>query len=403
MYFKTNEKTECCGCTACVNACPKTCIHMFFDEEGFAFPEIDASKCIHCHLCESICPVEHPNYSNSDAPEAFAVLLKDLEQRKLSSSGGAFYAIASFVLSNGGVVFGATMDEKHHVRHIAIDSEDELYRLRGSKYVQSDLDGVFLLVKQVLRRGQLCYFVGTGCQVAGLKSYLRKDYSNLITSDLVCHGVPSQKLFDLHIDYLEKKYKDKVIDYQFRDNKTWGGCEIVRFYKRKPLVKPSYELSPFLYSFMYGMTLRYSCYECKFAHIPRQGDVTLGDFWGAKEFFPSINDSSGVSLILLNTEKGKFLWDRIKDAFDFSKTTVSNGAKYNGNLMHCSERPSVRDRVYKMIESQGYVAVSKSVFRSSKRFKVRLFYAIKNNRLLYTILPVYRKIKEWKRTKTASV
>lgn len=394
MYFQSKNKSECCACTACVNACPKSCISMVQDEEGFAYPVINEATCINCHLCEHVCPVEHPDYGNAENPDTFAVLLRSVEERKKSSSGGAFYAIASFVLKNQGLVIGSTMDEKHQVRHIAVESLNELYKLRGSKYVQSDLGDVFSQVKQALQENRWCYFVGTGCQVAGLKSFLKKDYPALITSDLVCHGVPSQKLFDTHIAYLEDKYHDKVTDYQFRNNKLWGGCEITNFAKHKPIMNPSYELSPYLYSFMYAMTYRYSCYDCKFACIPRQGDITLADYWGVKEFFPQVDTKHGVSLVLVNTEQGKKIWELIKSDFEYYQSTVADGAKYNGNLVRKSEKPLVRDGIYKKIEEDGYKSVAETTFKSPIIWKIKLIYALNNCVLIQPLLTIYRKIKK---------
>lgn len=393
MYFQTKDKSKCCACTACVNACPKSCITMVTDEEGFAYPEIDISNCINCHLCEKVCPVEHPDYSGSITPDTYAVLLKDVEQRKKSSSGGAFYAIASFVLKNKGIVVGATMDEQHQVRHIAVESMDELFRLRGSKYVQSNLKDVFLMVKKALQEDRWCYFVGTGCQVAGLKAFLHTQNTKLITSDLVCHGVPSQKLFDTHIAYLEQKYHDKVINYQFRNNELWGVCEIADFANRMPVMNPSYQLSPYLYSFMYAMTYRYSCYDCKFAKVPRQGDITLADYWGVKEFFPQIDVHHGVSLVLVNTETGKRVWELVKEACIYYQSNIADGAKFNGNLVHKSEKPSVRDGIYKRIDVIGYKKVAETIFKSPDLWKIRIIYFIKGRRLLNGLLNKLKAIK----------
>lgn len=393
MFFQTSNKAECCACTACINVCPKSCITMVQDEEGFSYPVIDRTNCIECRLCEKVCPVEHPDYSNTDKPDAYAALLKDVGERKKSSSGGAFFAIASFVLENGGIVVGATMDEKHQVRHISVDSKSGLNRLRGSKYVQSRLDDVFKEVKQALQDDRWCYFVGTGCQVAGLKSFLKKTYPRFITSDLVCHGVPSQKIFDLHIAYLEEKYQDKVVEYQFRNNSLWGGCEIVDFATRERIINPSYELSPYLYSFMYAMTYRHSCYDCKFACVPRQGDITLADFWGVKEFFPNVDVSSGVSLVLVNTETGRQIWEKVKDYYEYYKSTVSDGAQHNGNLVSKSPKPAIRDGIYEKIEKEGYKKVAETDFKSPRIWKVKLINSINNSRLLKLLLHIYRKIK----------
>ncbi|SHF69991.1 Coenzyme F420 hydrogenase/dehydrogenase, beta subunit N-term [Bacteroides faecichinchillae] len=368
MYFKTLSKSECCACTACEHACPVSAITFLPDEEGFLYPSINKDKCINCGLCERVCPVAHPSYSNSEAPAAYAAMVKDVEQRKKSSSGGMFYAIACWILQQGGKVYGASMDENHQVKHIGVDNVNDLQLLRGSKYVQSDLQCVFADIKNDLKAGRWCYFVGTGCQVAGLKAFLRKDYETLLTSDLVCHGVPSQWLFDRHIQYLEEKHKGKVSGYQFRNNKTWGGSEIFNLRNPKGKVKrykfPSYNLSPYLYSFMYAMTYRYSCYDCKFARIPRQGDITLADYWGVKEFFPNLDSSKGISLTLVNSPKGAVIFEQIKNMCEVWHSTIADGAKHNGNLIHVSEKNGLREISYREVKEKGYAKVAKKTFRA---------------------------------------
>ena len=259
--------------------------------------------------------------------------------------------------------------------------------------MQSDLGEVFSQVKQTLQDGRWCYFVGTGCQVAGLKSFLKKNYENLITSDLVCHGVPSQKMFDKHIAYLEEKYNDKVIGYQFRNNSLWGVCEIADFANHKRVINPSYELSPYLYSFMYAMTYRYSCYDCKFACIPRQGDITLADYWGVKEFFPQVETKHGVSLLLLNSEQGKKIWEQVKDDFEYYKSNVEDAAKYNSNLVKKSKKPILRDGIYERIEEEGYKSVAETIFKSPNIWKIKLVNALNNSYIFKPIMAAYRKIK----------
>ena len=204
MYFKTLDKKECCGCTACASACPQQCISMIQDEEGFYFPVVDKTQCIECGLCEKVCPFEHPKYENTEITEVYASYIKDIEQRKKSTSGGVFYAIAQWVICQGGVVYGAAFDKNFKLRHIGVENLKDLEQLRGSKYLQSFLGNVFIEIKKNLKAGRWVYFTGVGCQVAGLKSFLHKKYDTLITSDLVCHGVPSQLMFDWHLNYLQK-------------------------------------------------------------------------------------------------------------------------------------------------------------------------------------------------------
>lgn len=223
MYLISYIKDECSGCTACEQVCNIHAITMQPDKEGFFYPVKNLDKCTNCGLCEQVCKFTNPFYS-LEKPLVFAAYMKDIQERKKSSSGGTFYAIAKDIINNGGVVFGAVMDENLNVHHSCAQTIDELQALRGSKYVQSDLQDCYSKIKGFLKSSRLVYFTGTPCQVAGLKGYLRKDYPTLLTSDLVCHGVPSQSLFDKHIEYLKNKYSSSNIsNYQFRNNEAWGG------------------------------------------------------------------------------------------------------------------------------------------------------------------------------------
>lgn len=382
MYFKTLDKKDCSGCTACVGACPKQCISMEADNEGFFYPVIDKAVCINCGLCERICPFEYPQYDNTDNPKVYATYLKEEGQRILSTSGGIFYAIAKWVIEQRGIVYGAAFDDNFKLKHFGVDSMEELYLLRGSKYLQSYLGNVFADIKDYLKSGRWVYFVGVGCQVAGLKAFLRKDYDTLITSDLVCHGVPSQQMFDWHLDYLRYKEKGRIISYSFRDCEGWGGCETYKYVSqtRGKGIKRlySYSLSPYLYSFMYAFNYRYSCYDCKFARIPRQGDVTLADYWGAKKIFPELDVSKGVSLVLVNTSRGKCVWNQIKASVYFVESCVKDAAKENANLIRQTPMPEIRRRCYEMILQRGYKSVAENEFRAPHYLGVKCRIILRN-------------------------
>lgn len=394
MFFESYRKNECCGCTACLNACPTRAITMQEDKEGFYYPSVNEELCVQCNLCRKVCSWDHPKYENEVAPLTFASVLKDKVERQRSTSGGLFYAIAKWIIEQGGVVYGAAFDNNLQLNHIGVDNVTDLQLLRGSKYIQSNLGRVFLNVKENLEKGKWCYFSGTGCQVAGLKAYLRKEYSKLITSDVVCHGVPSQKIFNQHIKYLEKKYQDKVLKYLFRDYKLGGGSEIVSFRKRKPVINRTYFLSPYLYSFMYGYISRPSCYECKFAYIPRQGDITLADYWGVKHFFPKFDNSNGCSLLLLNTEKGRKLWDQIKISCKYEVSKIEDATLYNSNLTQPTNKPEIRDKVYLLIDEQGYDSVANQLFRSPNYIKLKIINNILNLSALKPLIYMYRRIKK---------
>ncbi|WP_157445256.1 Coenzyme F420 hydrogenase/dehydrogenase, beta subunit C-terminal domain [Bacteroides cellulosilyticus] len=399
MYLVSGNKSECCGCTACQQVCKEQAIAMQVDNEGFLYPVKDIDKCTNCDLCERVCAFVQPTY-NHEQPNVYAAYIKDQKERQKSSSGALFYTIAKFVINSGGVVFGAALNKKLSVIHQSAQTIEELTPLRGSKYVQSSLGDTFNIIRSLLKSGRLVYFTGTPCQVAGLKAFLRKEYSNLLTSDLVCHGVPSQKLFNLHLKYLEEQCNGKIIDYQFRDNKRWKGSEIITYIKKSQVFKrvlPTYDLSPYLYSFMYSFTYRYSCYHCPFAKIPRQGDITLADFWGVRKYYPHINVSKGVSLVLVNTGLGKQIWENVEKEVMSIKSDVISASKYNKNLVTASLMPAIRNGIYERIDNEGYVVIANSVFRTPFywRIRIRIFIGSllndKVKQLMLNLLAKYKK------------
>ena len=367
MYFKTLDKKECCGCTACASVCPKQCITMEQDEEGFYLPVVDKEKCIDCGLCDKVCPFEHPKYENTEIGDVYASYIKDIEQRKKSTSGGVFYAIAKWVIENDGIVYGAAFDRNFKLCHIGVDNLCDLELLRGSKYLQSFMGNTFNEIKSHLKTGRWVYFTGVGCQVAGLNAFLRRKYNTLITSDLVCHGAPSQLMFDWHLDYLRKKEKAEITSYQFRKLDGWGGCESYSYDSQTrgkgKRTYPSYFLSPYLYAFMWAYNYRYSCYDCKFAKIPRQGDITLADYWGVAKYFPELDRTKGVSLLLVNTPQGIDVWNNIKKDLEYRKSNVKDASLQNANLVCKTVMPSIRPECYKIIRERGYEDVAKKELR----------------------------------------
>lgn len=371
MYLQSLDKRECCGCRACEQVCVPQAIVMEADAEGFLYPRVEADRCVGCGRCEKVCAYANPRYTET-RPKVYAAYLRDIGQRTMSTSGGVFYAIARSVIADGGIVFGSVLDGNMQVAHKSASTLDELSSMRGSKYVQSDLRDSFSAVKAFLEEGRQVYFTGTPCQVAGLSAFLGKSYANLLTSDLVCHGVPSQRLFDTHIAWLEKKYKGKVVDYMFRDYKQGGVCETVKITVSQTPGRiithrlPSYELSPYLYSFMHSLTYRPACYNCPFAGIPRQGDITLGDYWGSERFHPKMDSRHGISLVLVNTPAGNIVWEKIRPELQYEVSDAENAAAHNGNLVHPSIEPPERKGIYDRIVREGYDHVAKTIFRSPK-------------------------------------
>lgn len=382
MYLITGNKEECCGCTACQSACPTNSISFQMDEEGFLYPKIDTETCIECHLCEKVCPISSSINKGNNNPEVFAAIQKDVESRKKSSSGGLFTSIAELIIRKGGCVYGASFDRHHQLHHISINNIEDLYKLKGSKYLQSNIIGIYKEIKEKLTKGIWVYFVGTGCQVAGLYAYLRKRYDCLITSDLVCHGVPSQHLFDQHIAYLQNRYNGEVLSYSFRDGEKWSVCESFVIQsgdgRIKRYSKGNYQLSPYLYSFMQGYTFRPACYSCSFASIPRQGDITLADYWGANTKIPNIDSSHGVSLILVNNERGQAIWNEIQSKVESYKSNIDDACENNQNLVRSSVKPAERDIVFKELESKGYDHLTHTLFRPNNHLKIRIVSIIRS-------------------------
>lgn len=368
MYFTSKNSYECSGCIACMNACAHKAITMEEDEEGFLFPVRNADLCTQCGLCEKVCPFEYPVYRNT-APVVYAAY--DKKNRTGSASGGLFYTIASHVIRQGGIVFGAAYDANLKVHHICARTLEELQLLRESKYVQSDLGSCVKQVKEELNKGTLVYFTGVGCQVAGLYAYLRKDYDNLLTSDIVCHGVPSQKMFDVHLNYLKNRYGSKVKAYSFRELKYWFIREKVSFENGKTEYEYDGNKSPYLYAFGLGLIYRYSCFNCKFAKIPRQGDISLADFWGINAVAPGMDTSKGVSLVLVNNKKGLRIWDEIKSRLVYKESTLDACSKHNPNVIRPTKEPEYRKEFFKALHKEGYEKMTDTILVCPKSMRNR--------------------------------
>ncbi len=300
---------RCTGCGACVQCCPKNALEMCCDEYGFLKPYINHKKCNNCGQCVRHCIILNPKYENNSSPSCFAVKARD-EIRLISSSGGIFTIAAEYVLNNGGYVSGAVYDDDFQVYHILTANPDDLKRLRGSKYMQSKAYGVFSQIKELLKQSVKVLFTGLPCQVAGLKSYLKRDYKNLITIDLVCHGITSGKFFErYHQDVLSSK---SLVRLEFKEKEPWGWhAGVNAYFSDGSKYSVPLERDPFFKSYLSGLSKSYACPECTSNHIPRQGDLTIGDFWGCEYFEKSLNDNKGTSLVLVNNSKGMLFFEEI--------------------------------------------------------------------------------------------
>lgn len=363
---------SCCGCSGCEQICPKNCISMKPDSEGFLYPEVDESICIECGICIKHCPIL-TDVSRCNIPKVYAAKYKDRGSTFKSTSGGLFIPIAKSVLSMGGVVFGCAYDENLVAKHIKVETEDELYRLQSSKYVQSDTRGIYKQVKTELQNGKEVLFSGTGCQAAGLRSFLGKDYGNLLITDIVCHGVPSPKLFKNYIDYMGKNLGGTLTSYNFR-SKEKRGWDL--YYKAENGQKSKSDygfFDPYYSAFLYCKTYRESCYECKFANKNRVSDITLADYWGIQKFHPEFFDENGVSLVLVNTEKGKKYLEKIKDKLEIIESDYNKASVMNANLVHPSKRPSCRDSIYDGFDCGNFetYAKTKLAFKINPKTKIK--------------------------------
>lgn len=311
------DKSKCCACTACKNICPKQAIEMISDEKGFLYPKINENRCIKCGLCEKVC-FYNTGYKVLDDHlnkiEIYAIKHKDFNIRMNSRSGGIFTALSDYILDNKGVIYGVGYKENFVVCYKRAETKEERNKFRGSKYVQSELNDIFKQVKNDLENNRWVLFSGTPCHVAGLVKFLgKKKYEKLLLIDIVCHGVPSPKMFNDYIDYVEEKYNGKVNSFNFRD-KTFGWNQSVESFKIN-----QNKYSQTIYSLLFGSCLgfRESCYNCKFTNLNRPSDITIGDCWGIAENRPDIDDNKGVSLVIVNTEKGKFIQENILSNLEY--------------------------------------------------------------------------------------
>ena len=315
--IRITDKAKCCGCTACASICPHDAISMQPDALGFLYPVVDESKCTDCGLCEKVCAF-HENYDKSQnlpEPLAYAARHKDMREVETSRSGAAFIALSDWVLRLGGVVYGAGYADHFRVVHKRATSKEERDEFKGSKYVQSDLNTVFRQVKKDLKDGLTVLFSGTPCQTSGLASYVGKRLrENLYLVDIVCHGVPGPYLWRDYLAYLEKKQGSRICWVNFRDKQEYGWAAHRETFK---FVNMGGGKMTYTFVFYKHIMFRHSCGVCPFTNTKRPSDITLADFWGWEKSVPGFNDDDkGVSLILCNTEKGKQLFEAVKQDMD---------------------------------------------------------------------------------------
>ncbi len=374
------DPKDCCGCTACASICNRNAISMQPDVLGFLYPKVDVSKCIDCGLCDKVCAF-NDNYDTSlnfPKPVAYGARHKSIEEVMKSRSGASFVAITDYALENGGVVYGVGYKDHFRVCHKRATTKSERDEFRGSKYVQSDLIGVFDQVKDDLKKGLLVLFSGTPCQTSGLNSFVGKKLrENLVLIDIVCHGVPGPFLWRDYIDYLEKKEGATITLVNFRDKEQFGWSA-----HKETFLFDGGKKRWYTRTFYQHIMFRHSCGNCHFCNTKRPSDITLGDFWGWEKDNPEANkDNKGLSLILINTPKGKKIFNAIKDKLDIFEATPA--AFLQPNLRHPTKNHRKRMEFENDYSLKGFDYVFKHNYNIHPlwyRILSKIYHLLNNNR-----------------------
>lgn len=349
---------DCCGCEACANICPKSCITMQPDEQGFMHPIIDEAVCINCDLCRKACPILGEK-SVGVAPKVIACKNRNDNIRSNSSSGGIFTALAEHIINDGGVVYGAAFNMQMEVGHQRIESIEELSALRGSKYTQSRIGDCLTRAKKDLSNGRKVLFTGTPCQIGGLRSYLGKNYEGLYCIEVVCHGIPSPAIFRHYLNSLETKAGSKISEFNFRDKtESWQQYSIRVKFENGALIHQRGAENPFQRGFIADLYTRPSCTACQFKKFASGADITLGDFWGSGIFGKEYNDDRGISLVCVNSDKGEKLFNYIKSAlYDIRPSTLLDATQFNPCIVRSTTMHPKSEKFWRAYKSEDFDAL----------------------------------------------
>lgn len=372
--IQITNKIDCCGCSACAMKCPKRCITMQADSEGFLYPVVNEADCIDCGLCEKVCHELHP-YEQRKPLNVYAAINKDEDIRLKSSSGGIFYLLAEKTISEGGVVFGARFDEDWQVVIDYAETMEGIKPFMGSKYVQARTATAFKDAEAFLKQGRKVLFSGSPCQIAGLHHYLRKEYDNLTTVDFVCHGVPSPKVWQRYLEEVVTSGKRAINDVKFRNKSNgWKKFNFVLSYNQKEKTHSLcswHQQNHYMRAFLSDMILRPSCHECRAKQGSSHSDITIADFWGIHIEIPEMYDDKGTGLVLVNTDKGC-------QALDWSKVTkkessIEVASKYNGGLSSITKPHPKRSDFFAALDASPSVIdlIDKSL-RPSFKIRIRM-------------------------------
>lgn len=417
------EKKNCCGCAACVQRCPKRCVSMREDNEGFLYPQVDVLLCIDCGLCEKVCPV----ISRNDLHEplkVYAAKNRDTEKRELSSSGGLFIALAEQVIADGGAVFGVVFDDHWEAHHVVATTTEGLQPMMRSKYIQSRTENTFVEAEQYLKQGLKVMYTGTSCQIAGLKRFLRKDYTNLLAVDVICHGVPSpgvwrrylEELLENKLQSVQSVVTDKklvlnfslksmpeIADISFREKHRsgydWQKFGFVIWQKstskaNKNSVLSAYKFveNPFVRGFLHDIYLRPSCYACPAKGGTSGADITIADYWGIWNVRPNFYDSSGVGLAIIHTDKGLQVFGAVN--FNAEETSLEEAITKNKSYWRAVSQPQCREAFFLAFSEKQHIEaiVSRLLYKSIGQ-RILTKAKIYTKRSLQLLLRIIRKKK----------
>lgn len=372
-FLDNNKKSSCCGCKACASVCNHNAITFYFDEEGFWYPQIDEGKCVFCNKCRNVCPLNDDVIPViKDENQTYAAFSKSDTVLKRSASGGMFSVISDYILTGGGVLFGHVYDEDCNCYCISGESQEDRNKMCGSKYVQSDMRDIFRTIKDYVNTGRKVLFTGTPCQIDAVKKYLGKgEYENFLTMGLVCHGVPSPKIFKEYIIEEEKKAGKKIKEVIFR-SKEKGWTKPLRKFVYKDGNVAAELLNADAFNNLFQGTdciLRPSCYECRYAGKKRIEDITVADFWGIQNKHPDMfNDNKGVSLVLVNTKRGLDLFEKIKQNLVYKQVPLVDAQDKNIPLVRPVKPFKIRDKVFMEYKKYGSGYILKKYLIRKKLF-----------------------------------
>lgn len=348
------EVQDCVLCGSCINSCPVDAISFRKKSLDFNYPEIDLTKCIGCGKCEKVCPVLGKEmFPQEKFPIAYAARNKNSEMRISSTSGGIFIAAADNVIAQGGYVCGAIFDESFQVKHICTNDIAKVRQMMGSKYAQSDMCNTFDQIKELLEQDKQILFTGCPCQIAALTTFLGKKYSKLILMELICHGIPSNQMLQSYIELQEKKNGGKLIQFQFRNkNKGWHRSEVVAKFDNGRIYSSPITVDAYMRGFLGNTYLKESCYHCQFRKFQSGADLMLGDFWGAEVEMSELDDNTGISAVLVCSEKAKeFLFDLDVECYNVE---VEKVIRYNKNILESAVPNKNRVEFYQYASEKGY-------------------------------------------------